>query len=446
MEQVIESGQAIGAGGKSTGDVAYAKITWRLLPFLFMCYVMNFIDRVNVSFAHLKFEHDLGISDASYGIGVGLFFIGYVLLEVPSNLLLQRIGARRTISRIMILWGIVSAGMMLVRTPTEFYAARILLGAAEAGFFPGAVLYLTYWYPSARRARVTSMLLMAVAAAGILGGPMSGWIMANLNDYQGLHGWQWLFLLEGLPAVIAGVVAFFYLDDRPTDAKWLTSEERALVLHNLETDDVMKRVAGRHSFLKVLTDPRVYVVALGYMVVPWAGSVLNFWSPSIIQKSGVSDVWHVGLLSTIPYAVGACFMLFIGRHSDRHLERRWHFASMAFLAALGIVLLPSAASYWVASIGFLTVATIGYLSAVALFWTIPPAYLTGTAAAGGIALISCIGQAGGLLAPIVIGKMTQVTGNLAMGLYVVAGVVVLGGVAVLAGLPQRLVEERRATG
>ena len=443
MEQATQQDATDHAAPRLASDAAYAKVTWRLLPFLFICYVLNFIDRVNISFAHLQFKQDLGVTDASYGLGVGLFFIGYVLLEVPSNLLMQRIGARRTVSRIMVLWGIVSAGMMFVRTPGEFYLARILLGAAEAGFFPGVVLYLTYWYPSARRARITSLLLMAVAVAGVLGGPVSGWIMANLNNTRGLHGWQWLFLLEGIPAAIAGVVAYFYLYDRPTDAKWLTTEERAIIKYNLDADERQKRTVAQHNFLRVLADPRVYVVALGYMVVPWAGSVLNFWSPSIIHRSGVTDVWHVGLLSMIPYAVGATFMLVISRHSDRHLERRWHFASMAFLAALGIALLPSASTNWIASIGFLTVATIGYLAAVSLFWTIPPAYLSGTAAAGGIALISCIGQAGGLLAPVVIGWINGLTGNLALGLYVVAAVVVVGGITVIAGLPARMLRERR---
>jgi ACS family phthalate transporter-like MFS transporter len=427
---------------RPVNNALYTKVTWRILPFLFICYVLNFVDRVNISFAQVQFKQDLGITDASYGLGVGLFFIGYVLFEVPSNLLMQKIGARRTISRIMVLWGIVSGGMMFIRTPAEFYLARILLGAAEAGFFPGVVLYLTYWFPSARRARITSQFLMAVAVAGILGGPISGWIMANLSGVRGLHGWQWLFLLEGIPAALAGAVAYFYLDDRPTGAKWLTAEERALVKYNLDADDRRKHAVAQHDFLRVLANPRIYVVALGYMVVPWAGSVLNFWGPSVIRKSGIADIWHVGLLSTIPYAVGAASMLFISRNSDRHLERRWYFASMAFLAALGIALLPGASSDWVATIGFLTLASVGYLSAVALFWTIPPAYLSGTAAAGGIALISCIGQAGGLLAPIVIGRINELTGNLALGLYVVAAVIVVGGLTVIMGLPARMLRER----
>ncbi len=429
-----------------TRDAIYAKITRRLLPFLFICYVLNFIDRVNISFAKVQFNEDLGVSDSAYGLGVGLFFVGYVLFEVPSNLLMQRIGARRTVSRIMCLWGLVSACMMFVRTPGELYFARILLGAAEAGFFPGVILYLTYWYPSALRARITSLLLMAVAVAGVLGGPVSGWIMANMTGTLGLRGWQWLFLLEGMPAIVAGVVAYFYLDDRPSEAKWLTAKERAIVEYNLYADECLKENRGRHTFMASFADPRVYIVALGYMVVPWAGSVLNFWGPSVIRKSGITEIWHVGLLSSVPYIIGASLMLVISRHSDRHLERRWHFASMGFLAAVGIALLPSVSTNWLATIGFLTLATIGYLAAVALFWTIPPAYLTGAAAAGGIALISSIGQAGGLLAPTVIGWINELTGSLAAGLYVVAAVVVIGALIVIIGLPANKLRERDKVG
>ncbi len=443
MENLIGRYAAESATARAVSDAVYAKVTRRLLPFLFICYVLNFIDRVNISFAHLQFKQDLGFSDASYGLGVGLFFIGYVLLEVPSNLLLQRIGARRTIARIMVLWGIVSASMMFVRTPIEFYAARILLGAAEAGFFPGIVLYLTYWFPAARRARITSILLSAVAVSGIVGGPMSGWIMGHMTNTFGLRGWQWLFLLEGIPAVIAGVVALFYLTDRPSHARWLTHTERALIETNLQADEREKGDAAPHSFRRALADPRVYIAALGYMVVPWAGSVLNFWAPSIIHKSGVTNVWHVGLLSTIPFLVGGLAMIFIANSSDRWLERRWHFAACAFLAALGIAFLPTVADNWVASIALLTLSTIGYLSAVSLFWTIPPAYLSGPAAAGGIALISCIGQGGGLIAPVVIGKVNELTGNIALGLYVVVGVLVTGGLAIVLGIPARALRERR---
>jgi MFS transporter, ACS family, phthalate transporter len=431
------------AFGRASGDATYTKVKRRLLPFLFFCYVLNFIDRVNISFAHLQFKRDLGLSDASYGLGVGLFFIGYVLLEVPSNLLLQKIGARRTIARIMVLWGLVSAGMMLVSSSAEFYIARILLGAAEAGFFPGVVLYLTYWFPAARRARITSILLSAVAVSGIVGGPISGWIMGNMSGIMGLHGWQWLFLLEGIPAVIAGVFALFYLTDRPSQAYWLTDDERALIEHNLQADEREKGTSAPHSFRRALADPRVYIAAIGYMVVPWAGSVLNFWAPSIIHRSGVTNVLHVGFLSMIPFLIGGLMMIVIGNSSDRRLERRWHFAGCAFLSALGIALLPVASASWGASIALLTLSTIGYLSAVALFWTIPPAYLSGSAAAGGIALISCLGQGGGLIAPVVIGKVNELTGNIALGLYLVVAVLLFGALAVLVGIPAKALRERR---
>lgn len=443
MENLIGPYRNEPATSRGASDATYTKVTRRLLPFLFICYVLNFIDRVNISFAHLQFKQDLGFSDASYGLGVGLFFIGYVLLEVPSNLLLQKIGARRTIARIMVLWGLVSTSMMLVRTPAEFYIARILLGAAEAGFFPGVVLYLTYWFPAARRARITSILLSAVAVSGIVGGPVSGWIMGHMTGMFGLRGWQWLFLLEGIPAVVAGFVALVYLTDRPAQARWLSDTERALIEHNLQADEREKGSAAPHSFRRALADPRVYIAALGYMVVPWAGSVLNFWAPSIIHKSGVTSVWHVGLLSTIPFLIGGLAMIVIGNSSDRWLERRWHFAMCAFIAALGIALLPLASTNWIASIALLTLATIGYLSAVSLFWTIPPAYLSGPAAAGGIALISCLGQGGGLIAPVVIGKVNELTGNLALGLYVVVAVLVTGGLAVVIGIPARALRERR---
>ncbi|GJH27014.1 MFS transporter [Caballeronia novacaledonica] len=437
----LDAGEVSDSRGKS--DAIYKKVTRRLLPFLFVCYVLNFIDRVNISFAHLQFKQDLGFSDASYGLGVGLFFIGYVALEVPSNLLLQKIGARRTIARIMVLWGIVSTSMMLVRTPTEFYIARILLGAAEAGFFPGVVLYLTYWFPAARRARITSILLSAVAVSGIVGGAVSGWILSHMTGTLGLRGWQWLFLLEGIPPIAMGVIALFYLSDRPTAARWLSDDERALIDHNLHADELEKGAVAPGSFLRAVMDPRVYIAALGYMVVPWAGSVLNFWAPSIIQKSGVASVWHIGLLSTVPYLVGGLAMIVIGNSSDRRLERRWHFAGCAFIAAAGIAMLPVASGSWIASTVLLSLATIGYLSAVALFWTIPPAYLSREAAAGGIALVSCLGQGGGLIAPVVVGKITELTGSLALGLYTVVAVLIFGALAILLGIPASALRERR---
>src|SRR6201996_4771867 len=244
-------------------ESTYQKVTWRLMSFLFLCWVLNYLDRVNVSFAQLQLKHDLGLSDAAYGLGVSLFFIGYILLEVPSTLLLRRIGARKTVTRIMVLWGAISTAMAFMTAPWQFYLARTLLGAAEAGFWPGIILYLSYWYPAKRRARITSRFLLAIAAAGIIGGPLSGFILQNFTDVWGFRNWQWLFFLEGLPAIIAGVVAFFYLTDKPKDATWLTDEQKRIVVDALEEENRQKPHDAPSRLLTVLRDPRVYVIAAG---------------------------------------------------------------------------------------------------------------------------------------------------------------------------------------
>lgn len=442
MENIAISDPCSPAAAADERRVAYGKVGWRLIPYLFICYMLNFVDRINISFAHLQFQKDIGLSDTAYGLGVGLFFIGYVALEVPSNLLLKKIGARLTISRIMILWGAVSAGMMFVESPAQFYIARTLLGIAEGGFFPGIVLYLTYWFPSAKRARITSRLFLAVAAAGTLGSPISGWILSHMSGVSGLHGWQWLFLLEGLPSVIVGIVALFYLDDRPANARWLSPEQRTIIESDIANDERVKAGVASSTFGHVLRDPRIYLLSLGYMVVPWASSVLNFWGPSIIRKAGISDLADVGLLSAIPYIVGAAFMIIVCRNSDRMMERRWHFGVVALLTAIGLALLPSTVNNWVASIGLLSVSTAGFLAAVALFWTIPPAYLSGRAAAGGIGLVSCIGQSGGLVAPVVFSWSNSLTKSATTGFYVVAAVIICAGLAIIIGVPATKLKEQ----
>jgi ACS family phthalate transporter-like MFS transporter len=444
MEHIAVSDRSSSIATLNERRAVYAKVGWRLVPFLFLCYMLNFVDRVNISFAHLQFQKDIGLSDAAYGLGVGLFFIGYVALEVPSNLLLKRIGARLTISRIMLLWGFVSAGLMFVQSPVQFYVARTLLGIAEGGFFPGVVLYLTYWFPSAKRARITSRLFLAVAVAGTLGGPVSGWILMHMNGAVGLRGWQWLFLLEGAPAALVGLIAYFYLDDRPTHAQWLTERERMIIAFDLVADENLKTTACSTTFGQVLRDPRIYLLSLGYMVVPWASSVLNFWGPSIIRKSGIANLADVGLLSAVPYIFGAGFMILVCRSSDRTMERRWHFGAVAVLTAVGLAFLPAVSNDWLASIVLLTVATAGYLTAVALFWTIPPAYLSGPAAAGGIGLVSCIGQSGGLVAPVVFSWSNSLTNSASAGFYVVAGVIVCAGLSILIGVPASRLHERRS--
>lgn len=282
-------------------EATYRKITLRLMSFLFLCWVLNYLDRVNVSFAQLQLKHDLGLSDAAYGLGVSLFFIGYILLEVPSTLLLRRIGARKTVTRIMLLWGAISTAMAFMTAPWQFYLARTLLGAAEAGFWPGIILYLSYWYPSKRRARITSRFLLAIAVAGIVGGPLSGFILQNFMDVWGFRNWQWLFFLEGVPAVIAGVVAYFYLIDRPQDARWLTEDQKRIVIGALDEEGRSKPHNSPSTLLAALRDPRVYVIAAGWATVPICGTILNYWTPTIIKQSGVSNLLQIGFLSTLPY-------------------------------------------------------------------------------------------------------------------------------------------------
>lgn len=439
---VTERVTAIDPPASGVSENVYRKITLRLVPFLFLCYVLNYIDRVNISFAALQFRQDLGISTAAYGFGVGIFFVGYVLLEVPSNLLMQRIGARRTIMRIMVLWGLVSISTMFVTSATQFYIVRVLLGIAEAGFFPGVVFYLTLWFPSALRGRIMSMFVLAIAVSGVVGGPVSGVIMSKMADLGGLHGWQWLFLVEGIPPVIVGIMAYIYLDDAPEHAKWLTADERRFVVDNLAVEAAARESKGHGSFWLAARDPRLYAAAAAWFTLAWCGSVINYWSPTIIRDSGISDTVLVGLLSAVPYAIGAVGMLIINRHSDLKLERRWHYSISVLAAAAAVALLPLAAKDWQLAIGLLAILSIGYLTGVALFWSIPTAYLSKTASAGSIALISSIGQCGGLTAPNIIGWTQQVTGNFAVGFYTIAFGMALGTVIMLIGLPARLLRER----
>jgi MFS transporter, ACS family, phthalate transporter len=409
----------------------YAKIIHRIIPFIFVCYVLNYIDRVNVSFAKLQFQGDLHLSDASYGLGVGLFYVGYILFEVPSNLVLQKIGARKTITRIMCLWGLVSMTMAFVSTPAEFYLARMLLGAAEAGFFPGVILYLTFWFPNRMRGRVMSFFILAIAVSGMVGGPVSGMIMHHLDGLFGLKNWQWLFLIEGLLPVAMGVAAFFVLNDRPRDARWLSGSEKDLLLANLSVERLPERHFGLRAFLDALRKPMLWIATFGYFAVTWAGMLLNFWTPTIIQRSGVTSIVQIGLLSAIPYTVGALGMLALCRHSDRRLERHRHFFAAMFAAGCASVAIAFASQSSTLAIVCLAVLAIGYLSAVALFWTIPTGFLSEQESAGSIAFISSVGQIGSLVAPVLFGYASDRTGNLALGACLVALVLVAGGCAVV---------------
>ena len=419
----------------------YRKIAWKILPLLFVSYIVSYLDRVNIGFAALRMQQDLGFSDAVYGLGAGIFFIGYVLFEVPSNLLLTRIGARRTIMRIMIAWGLVSSSMMFVQTPQQFYIARFLLGVFEAGFFPGIILYLTFWFPAHLRGSVIAVFMSAIAIAGVLGGPLSGWIIGAMDGVHGLHGWQWMFLLEGSPAIVLGILAALLLIDRPEDAKWLSAEERARIAQEVEAP-----VAGSsHRLGAVLRDPRVYALALVYFSVMAGLYILGFWLPGMIKGYGVTDPLHTGLLTAVPYLAGGVGMIVIGRHSDAVGERRWHLASCMVLAACALVACTWVPGQLVPGLVTLSVAAVGLYASMPLFWTIPTRYLGGQAAAGGIALINSLALFGGFTSPTVLGAVKANTGSLDLGLYVFAGALTLGATVLILAIPARLIEGTAVT-
>ncbi|QJQ09940.1 MFS transporter [Pseudomonas putida] len=419
----------------------YRKIAWKILPLLFVSYIVSYLDRVNIGFAALRMQQDLGFSDAVYGLGAGIFFIGYVLFEVPSNLLLTRIGARRTIMRIMIAWGLVSSSMMFVQTPQQFYIARFLLGVFEAGFFPGIILYLTFWFPARLRGSVIAVFMSAIAIAGVLGGPLSGWIIGAMDGVHGLHGWQWMFLLEGSPAIVLGILAALLLIDRPEDAKWLSAEERARIAQEVEAP-----VAGSsHRLGAVLRDPRVYALALVYFSVMAGLYILGFWLPGMIKGYGVTDPLHTGLLTAVPYLAGGVGMIVIGRHSDAVGERRWHLASCMVLAACALVACTWVPGELVPGLVTLSVAAVGLYASMPLFWTIPTRYLGGQAAAGGIALINSLALFGGFTSPTVLGAVKASTGSLDLGLYVFAGALTLGATVLILAIPARLIEGTAVT-
>jgi D-galactonate transporter len=409
----------------------FSKISWRILPFLMLCYVIAFLDRINIGYAQLQMKQTLTFSDATYGFGAGIFFIGYFLFEVPSNLLLERIGVRKTLLRIMFTWGIVSTAMAFVQTPMQFYIARFLLGVLEAGFFPGIILYLTYWYPSARRGQIIALFLAATAIASVIAGPLSGATMKYFNDIEGWHGWQWLFISQGLPATILGLVAYFYLQDKPEDAKWLSAEEKTTLRFQLDHDHKDVESASHAGFFEMLKDPKVYGLAFTYFLLLGATYTMVFWIPSLIKSWGVADLFHVGLIATLPQIAGIIGTILMGRHSDKTRERRWHYATCVAIAALGLSLTTFTQGNLLASIAGLTLAGVGVVSATPLFFTTITEYLSRASAAGGIALISSLGNLGPAAAPSVTGYITATTGSSLYSTYLVIGAYLLSGLLLL---------------
>ena len=420
---------------------AYRRVTLRLIPFLLLCYVVAYLDRVNVGFAKLQMLSDLRMSDTAYGIGAGIFFIGYFLFEVPSNLILHRVGARKWIARIMVTWGVLSMLTMFVTGPYTFYLLRFLLGLAEAGFFPGIVYYLTHWYPGSRRARIIALFMTGVAISGVIGGPLSGLIMSRMAGVAGWAGWQWLFLLEGIPSVVMGVAVFFYLPDRIQTAVWLSEPERRCLVRNLEAEPAGVEHA---SVFDTLRDPRVLLYAgISFCFVMGLYGI-SFWLPQLIRTMGVEDAARIGVLSSIPSACAAVFMVLVGWSSDRRGERRWHLVFGAVMGATGLVMAGMFSTSLVIGLAAMSAAMAGSLSNIALFWTLPTAALRGASAAAGIAAINSIGNLAGFLSPYLIGVAKDATGSAAAGLYVIAVFLLLGGVLVIlatrptSGFPSRL--------
>jgi ACS family tartrate transporter-like MFS transporter len=388
---------------EGAGAALLARIRWRLLPFMFLLYIVSYLDRVNVGFASLQMNRDLGLSDTVYGLGAGIFFIGYFLFEVPSNLIMVRVGARPWIARIMTTWGVISAAMMFTRGPVSFYTLRFLLGLAEAGFFPGMILYLTYWFPTRERARTVALFMTANALAGVVGGPLSG-VLLTLNGLGGLAGWQWLFLLEGIPAVLLGGAVLLYLPNGPEDASWLTDLERMWIRSQVSTGEGH----DHGTVVQVLTSKVVWLFSMLYFALVTGLYSISFWLPQLLKRlSGASDL-TVGVVSALPYIVAAIGMVIIGHHSDRHDERRWHVAGPALIAALGLVLSGFADSAALA-VAAISLAALGIWGALGPFWAMPTAVLGGGSAAAGIAWINSVGNLGGFVGPYAVGYLRDAT-------------------------------------
>lgn len=416
---------------------AVSRAIRRLIPFLFVCYVVAYIDRVNIGFAATELQRDLGLNNAAYGLGAGLFFLGYCLFEIPSNLILDRVGARLWMARIMVGWGLVSMSMVLLAGPRSFYMMRVLLGVAEAGFFPGAILYLTYWIPAAERARAGALFMAAAPISVIVGAPLSEALLA-LDGRLGLRGWQWLFLAEGLPAVLLGVFALVYLTDRPEQATWLSTEQREALTARMARERAARSAGAHSSNLRGALTGKVWLLSLIYFLNTLVTYGVFLWLPKILRDvSGVRGA-TLSAITAAPFVVALVGMVLIGRHSDRTGDRKWHVAGCALTASLGLVLAAAFQNSAPLIVLSFTLSQLGQRSIMSVFWAIPPQFLSGTAAAAGIALINSIGNLGGAVGPTTVGWLRETSGGYTSGLLVLAAVLVIEAVLVMAlRLPAR---------
>jgi D-galactonate transporter len=421
----------------SVEKATIAKVSMRLVPFLIVCYFVAYLDRVNVGFAALTMNKALGLDATAFGLGAGVFFLAYFVFEVPSNLLLERFGARKWIARIMLTWGLLSGLMAFIpaiatatgaSTTSVFYTIRIALGAAEAGFFPGIIFYLTLWFPAVYRARIIGYFMAAIPLSSVIGAPVSGMLL-NMDGVSGMAGWQWLFILEAVPALLLAVVVFFYLTDRPADAHWLSDSQREWLATRLEAERRQRDAAKSFSVWQALGDTRVLLLACVYFGVVASNYGLSFFLPQIVRDFGISFT-VTGFVTAIPYAVGTVGMVWWGRKSDRTGERKEHIALAALVAAAGIAastLLADPTAKMIA----LSIAGFGIFAVLPVFWTMPTAFLSGAAAAGGIAIINSIGNLAGFVGPYVMGSIKDSTGSFTIGLLVITGLVILAMVIAL---------------
>jgi ACS family tartrate transporter-like MFS transporter len=404
------------------------KVTLRIVPFVMLLYFIAFIDRVNIGFAALTMNKDLGFSPSVFGFGAGIFFLGYFLFEVPSNLILEKVGARLWIARVMITWGMVSAAFAFISGDTSFYILRFLLGAAEAGFFPGIILYLSYWFPARYRAGVVSLFMAAAPISVVLGSPISSALL-EMHGLLGLRGWQWMFLMEAIPAVVLGFVVLVYMTDRPEKAKWLRDDERQWLVNVMNAEHAAKAATASHSIWRGLADLRVLALSLVYFGTSAGLYTLGIWAPQIIKEFGLSTM-QVGLLNAIPPTVAVVAMVLWARHSDRTGERTWHVVAACIAASAGLMLAGAATSV-ISVVAALTLVNIGISAAKPPLWSMPTMFLSGSAAAAGIATINSIGNLGGFVGPAMIGWIKDLTGSFQGGLYFVAGLLVLSAVLTL---------------
>ncbi|MBA1245524.1 MFS transporter [Pseudomonas japonica] len=418
---------------RSLEDALYRKVNWRIVPLFILCFLFAYLDRVNISFAKLEMQSDLGFSDTVYGLGASLFFVGYFLFEVPSNVLLHKIGARVWIARIMVTWGITSACMMFVQSEFWFYTLRFLIGVMEAGFVPGVLYYFTQWYPSSRRGRVNGYFKSSICLCGIVGGPLAGLILGHMDGAMGMAGWKWLFLLEGVPSMLLGGVVFWLLSDRIEDAPWLTAQEKRLLAQRMAED---VKPAGKPSMASLLRLPTTYVMSAIYLCLVMALTGLLFWMPQLIRSAGVTDTLHIGWLTMVPYLVAVVVNLLMGYSSDRSGERRWHMATCALLCAGGYLLCAITAGQLLPLMVGLSLIMAGIIAWMPIFWTIPPRFLSGVAAAAGIALINSLGQLGGIIAPFMIGRVRDLTGAATPALYLLSVISLVAVALILWGVPK----------